>query len=343
MTVGNDTGPASFRYGIELTPDRSVDNLVELALEAERVGTGAIFASNHYHNRDPFVTLGAIGRATDTIALGPGVVNPYELHPARIATQVATLDDLTDGRAICGIGAGDESTLSALGLEQSAPIGTMSESVELLRKLFAGDRVTSDGHVSTANAGLNYGGRSIPLFVGAQGPQMLRLAAQKADGILVNAAHPAEYRFASEHIAAGLENSGDSDRAPTIVGFASVSVAQTGSSAKDAARAPVAFITASAPDRVLERHDIDLDRRQSITRALEGNNRNEAYDLVTESMLEAFAIVGTPDRVADQFQTLGKYTDAIVAASPLGPDRERAIEHLGSIMGRLRSPAAEPS
>src|SRR6056297_943052 len=98
-------------YGIELTPEHPIDRIVDLATQAEAEGFEAALVSSHYFNRDPCMTLSQVATATDEIAIGPAATNPYETHPVSLASSLATLQELSDGRAIFGLGPGDPSAL----------------------------------------------------------------------------------------------------------------------------------------------------------------------------------------------------------------------------------------
>lgn len=310
---------------IELTPEGPVAEVVDLAREAERRGFDALFASGHYFNRGQFVTLARIAAETDAIQLGPGVANPYETHPVTLASQVGTLDEVSDGRAIFGIGAGDRSTLHNLGIDRDRPLRRVLEAFTVARDLWAGTRVDHDGTFTARDAGLNHGPYEIPVYVGAQGPHMLRMSAKHADGVLYNASHPADVAWAADRVAEGLDQRPDDRGAFTFLVFASVSVAEDADAAREAARPPVAFITAGAPSTVLERHDIDRGAAKRVGEAIERGDYGAAAGRVTAPMLDAFSVAGTPDDVARRFGEFGADADGVVAGSPLGPDRERAI------------------
>lgn len=329
--------PPRIAFGVELTPDAPAEEVVRLAKSAETAGADVLFVSNHYNNRDPFIHLASIAQATNTVNLGPGIINPYETHPVRIASQMATLDELSTGRAVCGIGAGDPSTLGDLGITRSRPARTVHESIDSIRMLLNGERVDNDGTFTVRGAQLNHARGNVPIFAGAQGPIMLRMSAAHANGILINAAHPLDYQWAQSHIEQGRNNRSDTLRPLTIAGFASVSIAEDRKAAREAARPPVAFITAGAPDEVLERHDLDLDVAGEIQQAISSGQRERAYATVTPEMIETFCIAGTPTFVRDRFTALYEEIDAIVAASPLGPDRQLAIELLADIYAELRA------
>jgi len=197
-------------WGIELTPEHPPERVADLAALAEDKGFDIAFASSHYFNRDPFVVLSRMADATNEIRLGPGVVNPYETHPVKLAAQTATIDEISDGRGVFGVGAGDRSSLSNLGLERDSPLRRVLETFDLARELWDGRTVTHEGTFTARDASLNLEPPSeeIPVYVGAQGPHMLRMSAKHADGVLVNAAHPRDLEWA----AGQLEQGGRNDR-----------------------------------------------------------------------------------------------------------------------------------
>ena len=182
---------------IELTPEHPVPQLREWAETAEAEGFDTAFVSHHYNNRDEFVALTEMARATDRLRLGPGVVNPAETHPVTLASRMATLDELADGRGVFGVGPGDRATLSNLGLDLDSPLRLVLETMQVARKLWDGERVDHDGTFEAVDAGLNYEAGSVPVYVGAQGPHMTRMSAKYADGVLYNGSHPRDIAWGS--------------------------------------------------------------------------------------------------------------------------------------------------
>ncbi|MFP9190300.1 5,10-methylenetetrahydromethanopterin reductase [Natronosalvus vescus] len=313
-------------WGIELTPEHPPARLASLAARAEDEGFDVAFASSHYFNRDPFATLSLMAEATDSIRLGPGVVNPFQDHPVPLAARVATIDEVSDGRGVYGIGAGDRSALSNLGIEHERPLRRVLESFSVARDLWAGDTITHEGTFTARDASLNLEPRDIPVYVGAQGPHMLRMSAKHADGVLINASHPRDLEWAAEQVEIGLADRPDDRGAFESLAFASVSVADTDDAAREAARPPVAFIAGGAAPPVIERHGLDVEAVETVRGHLEAGDLSDAFAAVTPPMIDAFAIAGTTETVADQFADALSFVDGIVVGSPLGPDLEAAIE-----------------
>jgi len=312
--------------GVELAPEHPVSRLTDLAVAAEDEGFDAVFASHHYNNRDEFVALADIARATDTVRLGPGITNPFETHPVTLASRMATLDELADGRGIFGVGAGDQSTLSNLGYGGGSPLRRVLESMQVARKLFDGERVDHDGTFEAVDAGLNYDARSIPVYVGAQGPDMTRMAAKYADGVLFNGAHPRDIEWAADRVEEGLDARPDHRGDFDFAAYASVSVAADADAAREAARPPVAFIAGSAPPPVLERHGLDREQASDIGDRIAAGDFTEAFGLVSEAMIDAFCIAGEQERVAERMAEVLDTADSFVVGSPLGPDLDAAID-----------------
>ncbi|MDS0280586.1 5,10-methylenetetrahydromethanopterin reductase [Haloarcula onubensis] len=321
-------------YAIELTPEEPVAQLTDYAVTAEEEGFDAVFASHHYNNRDQFVALSSMAQATDELLVGPGIANPYETHPVTLASRVATLEEVSDGRALFGVGPGDKSTIRNLGFDHDDALRRVLETFKVAQRLWDGERVDHDGTFRADDAGLNYEVGEIPVYVGAQGPHMTKMAAKHADGALYNGSHPKDLAWAREQVDSMAEDR-VAESEFDLAAYASVSVAEDADAAREAARPPVAFVTAGSPPPVLDRHGIDREVASDIGDAISAGEFEDAFGLVTEPMLDAFCIAGTPADVAERTEALREYADSVVFASPLGPDVEDAIALLGAATDRF--------
>jgi 5,10-methylenetetrahydromethanopterin reductase len=311
-------------HGIELTPEHPTERLVELASDAEREGFDAVLVASHYFNRDPFVVADRIACATDEVLVGPAAANPYDAHPVALASRVGTLAETSDGRALFGLGPGDRSTLADLGVDRDSPLRRVLETMQVSRRLFAGEAVDHDG-TFRADAELEYDVGDVPVHVGAQGPHMTRMAGKYADGILFNGSHPADLSWARDRVEEGREERADDLPAPELLAYASVSVAADEDAAREAARPPVAFIVGGAAPPVLQRHGIDEAAAETVRDRLEGGDYTDAFDAVTPGMVDAFAAAGTPEAVGERLAALLEHADGLLLGSPLGPDLEAAV------------------
>jgi len=337
--LANDLTPeVPLVFGIELTPEHSIDRLTDLGTAAEAAGYDAIFVSSHYNNRSPFAVLSRLAAETETVRLGPGVVNPLERHPVTLAGEVATVAEASDGRAVFGVGPGDPSTLGNLGLADERGLRPVLEAFKIAQRLWDGERVTHDGTFTAEDAGLNFGVPTpIPTYVGGEGPHMCKMAAKHADGLLYNGAHPADLRWARAQVEDGLDDRLDGLGEFDLAAYASVSVAADGEAAREAARPPVAFIAAGSPPPVLDRHGVDPDRASDIGNHIGAGDFSDAFDLVTPAMIDAFCAAGTVDEVADRLAALLEHADSVVVGSPLGPDLDAAIDLAATAHDRATS------
>lgn len=300
---------------IELVAEHPVDRLTELGVTAEREGFEAVWVTDHFNNRNPWVVLSSIAEATDDVELGPGVTNPYYAHPAWTASAVASLDELSGGRARLGIGPGDVNTLNTLELERGSPLYDVLDAVKLTRQLLSGETASFDGVADDAK--LNYSARDVPVYVGAQGPNMLRMANDHGDGVLINASHPDDFRWSFDQM---------EERKTEMLAYTSFSVDDDREAAAEAARQPVAFVAAGSPPPVLDRHGVGQEIADEIGDHIERGEFEAAFSKVTEDMLEAFCVYGTPDecrRRVEELYSVG--VDTLVVGSPLGPDPERSM------------------
>lgn len=320
--------------GIELTPERPVSRIAELGERAESNGFDAVFSSCHYNNRDPFVALDRIATRTDDVRLGPGIANPYETHPVTLASRVASLDEASGGRAVFGIGPGDRSTIENLGFEHDRALRRVLEAFKVAQDLFAGERVDHDGTFEATDAGLNFDvpGETVPVYVGGQGPHMIRMSAKHADGLLFNGSHPKDMAWAAEQVEKGLKERPEERGEFDFAAYASISLSSDAGAAREAARPPVAFIAAGAAPPVLDRHEIDRETAATVGEHISAGEFEAAFDAVTGKMIDAFCIAGTPEDVEGRVDDVLEHADSFVAGSPLGPDLDEAVRLAGSVL-----------
>jgi coenzyme F420-dependent glucose-6-phosphate dehydrogenase len=172
------------------------EDLLKQAVEAERAGFDGVACSDHLQpwwepgeSGHAWVWLGAAGQATDGLALGTAVTPPGpRYHPVLIAQAWATLERLFPGRPFLGIGSGEslnESPLAAIWPRVPEQVERMEEGLEIIRRLFDGERLSYDGrHFQTDEAILHTRpNRRPPIYVSAFGPKAAGVAARWADGL----------------------------------------------------------------------------------------------------------------------------------------------------------------
>ncbi len=161
--------------------------LAELGRLAERFGVNGVWVSSLLDSRDPFANLALLAQTSSRIRLGPIAVNPFDTHPVKIAAALLTLNEMAEGRAQIVIGGGGEA-LQALGIRPERRVRAVRECVEIIRAAASGERVSYAGERFRVDSLQLRWLESPPprLLVGASQPQMLRMAAGCADGIMMS-------------------------------------------------------------------------------------------------------------------------------------------------------------
>ena len=182
-----------FSVTANVMPDGPVGEVASAARLAEHLGFSSIWVLDEgIVTRDVYIALAAVAAATKTLALGTGITNPYTRHPGVTANAIATLDELSEGRAFVGLGAGGGLTLSPLAIPRHRPVLAVEEMVHCLRRLFSGATVDFRGEtLELDSAQLSYARRDIEIWMAGRGPRMLEVAGRLADGVHLSYLHKA--------------------------------------------------------------------------------------------------------------------------------------------------------
>ncbi len=315
-------------FGIEFVPRDLYWRTTFYAIQAEKTGFNTLWVTDHFNNRNVYVSLAIVSAYTDRIKFGPGVTNPYMAHPIVTAQAVSTLNEIAPGRVICGIGVGDRTTLEMVNMKPSKPLATVRESVEIIREITSGENLVMQGEIFTVSgAKLNFRMTNrIPIFVGAQGPKMLALAAEVGDGVLINASHPDDIEHAMGFVEEGAAKAGKALGDLEVAAYTSFSIAKEPEKAAKAVVPVVAYIVAGCPESILQNHGISIETGTRIRKAIVRGEWKEAFSHITGEMIEAFSICGTPETVVEKIHKLVKAgTTQIVAGSPIGPNMRKSI------------------
>ncbi len=318
------------RFAVEFVPQEAYWQTTALGILAEKFGFDFLWITDHFNNRSVYVILSLLANYTEKIKLGPGVTNPYLINPVQTASTLMSLDNLSGGRVVLGIGAGDKITLGHLGVERSKPLTAVRESVQIFRTLFDKGKIKGfEGKIfSVEKAKLAFEKTGeLPIYIGAQGPKMLQLSGEFGQGTLINASHPRDFEYAIPLIKKGAEKAGRTLADVDVGAYASVSVAKKPEKATKAATPVVAFIVAGSPPVVLERHGISVESAQKVSGPLTKGDFPGAFGAVTEEMLESFCIRGTPDECLEKIKALQKIgITQFIFGSPIGPKKRQSME-----------------
>jgi 5,10-methylenetetrahydromethanopterin reductase len=275
--------------------------LIQTASLAESKGVESVWVADHCFWRDSLSLLAAIAVNTKRVRIGTGVLNPYTRNPAMMATSIATIDELSGGRVILGIGSGVQKSIEQMGIKADRPLEAVADCVNILRTLLAGKEVTMNGYYGLRHLKLNFKPlrEHVPIFIGAIGPHMLRLAGAIGDGILFPAGTSPKFaEYAIPIVRTAAEGVGRDFRKIDIAALVISSVHENSEKAKRALRLAIAYsVSGKVGMRSLLRSGVKFENSQLLSEIFEKIgplDPERASKHVTNQMIEVLSASGTP-------------------------------------------------
>jgi len=284
---------------------RTLDESVTRAKEAERLGYESVWVTQLPDARDAALVLAAYAAATQWVRLGTAVLPIYTSHPTAMVQMAATLDEMSGGRFILGLGVSHKVTVESMwGLKLEHPVEAMREYVAIVRSSLRDGASAYEGKQFSAQWSYSAPRRGdLPLMISALGPLMLELAGEVADGVVLWMCSPRYIRDAVlQHVARGREKAGKSMDGFEVVAAVPVCLTSDRAGGLDAFRKTVERY-ASLP---FYRRVLDAG----------GFAEDLAAGRVTDEMLDELGGVGDESQVRDAVE---RYRDAGVTLPSVGP------------------------
>jgi 5,10-methylenetetrahydromethanopterin reductase len=279
---------------------RTVHEAVSRAQRAEALGFEALFlADSQMNNVDPYQALALCAVKTKYIRLGTAVTNMVYRDPTITANSFATLNEISQGRAIIGMGTGDGPVYS-LG-RTATKLADFEKGLRLMRDLLHdhGIDVPAGDERVGGNVRLRAGKRPVPLYISAEGPKALRLVGRICDGVILGTGFDQQVTdWARRQISGGAKESGRTLDEIDLMPAGMIAVHEDGNIARQKVRARMAnrahhnfrFTMETVPEgeaagvqRFMDNFDISKPIEDRIN-----------PELVTDYLLERFTIAGTP-------------------------------------------------
>lgn len=275
---------------------------------------------------------------TNTIRVGTGII-PISIHNiATIARTALTLNEIGGGRYIQGIGLGGMQDLVRLGIQLEKPVTELRMNTLVLRQLFKGEVVTVKSELMNLNSFSlkTSDGVNIPIFFGVRGPQMLKLAGEIADGVILSG--PIDYlKYAIDAIEKASEGQKRQNKIVEKVVWLPTIPTFKGGNEKLAKRV-VATVIADTPTQVLDLLDIDRERADKMRRVFAKSGSKDAAEIVNQDLIDTFAISGSCEHMVDRFDIINKIGASEVILGPpfSGEWREAMAEIFTEILHRRK-------
>jgi 5,10-methylenetetrahydromethanopterin reductase len=289
-----------------------------------------------------YLTLAALN--SEQLLLGTGVTHPFTRHPAMNVNAIATLDEISEGRAILGIGAGDSPTVE-LGFAP-AKVQIVREMIEVARRLMAGETLDYEGPAFRIKHGhLHYKFRDrVPIYMACSGPRMLELAGELADGVIVQCGlFPEAIEFAREHVARGAARAERSREEVDFWVMMCGAISNDRSVAMNRSRTMAAWFAQMAP-HMCEVAGVDRATVEKIQAAYSGGEFHQAQAaaaLTPDTMVEYFTLGGTPEDARARLERLIACGVKGFNYMPTGAGRPESLGlFAGEVMRPLRTEKA---
>ncbi len=295
--------------------DRPLPEVAELTRRAEDLGFDGVWLADHYFARDAVAALALMADRTSRITLGTAVVSPFLRHPALLASTSATLQELSGGRFVLGLGPGGFEFGTQLALSLRRPLGATRESVQIVRALQDGTADVSGQTFATTGARLHFSAAPSPIYLAARGPKMLQLAGQISDGVITHGLAPTHVRYVREH----LRTAGDHrpERSVSLALMLDVQIDADRQRAVDELRPRcITMAGGSYADELIEVYGLNREHVTALRAAVRAGQ--EPATLVTDEMVDGFCVAGPPGHVADRMAQLADsgVDEVILSVSP---------------------------
>ena len=321
------------RFGLTIVPDDS-HALGDLARLMEEKGYALLgMADSQSLFRELYVSLTVCALASTRLRLGPTVTNPITRHPAVTASAIATLDEVSGGRAFLGVGSGD-SAIYNLG-QRLTSLETLRRTLVTLKALMRGEPVEFEGRSIHAR----WIKKPVPLWISAEGPKTLELAGELCDGVIVGTGlTPEVIEDSLACLERGASRSGRSLKDLDVWWFAKGNVADTRDRAVAevkmalAASANHAFRVTLEGKHVPQRYHAAIHELQRRYAAHQHEHFGPTVNAalpdelgLTDYLAERFAIVGTAEDCATKIEGLRTQGVSQILLTAIVPDRARFI------------------
>lgn len=286
------------KFGATFLAHPPSSRIVDLAVRAEAAGFDYVFVNDcDTLFEDPWPIFALIAKETERVRIGPCVTNPVNRDWSVLAGLIATLDEMSGGRMVCGIGRGD-AAVRTLGLPP-ASVRNLEECIAAIRALVSGRSARYGG----GEARLQWvRGRELEVWGAAYGPKVLQTVGRSCDGCLIQAADEAMLRWALPFVRAGAEAAGRDPGEVQVMAGAPAYVSEDAAHAHDQLRwfaASVANHVAALIRRYGDRLPVEIrdiaKGRVEYDYATKGKAGSKSSAFVTDELNTRLCLIGAPE------------------------------------------------
>jgi len=338
------------KLGLNLPYEGSLSfpEAVELAQRAEALGYESVWMPEAY-GTDAISILGALSARTERINLGTGIVNVFSRTPALLAQTAATLDLISGGRFVLGLGTSGYQVVTGWhGMAFDRPLLRMRETIAIVRQVLRRDRLLFDGQVFQLDKGLKLLAHpvrdTVPIYLATLTPGGLRLTGELADGWIPTLFSPEHMNLFRPELEAGARIAGRSVDSIAIAPHVPVSIDEDRARAREALKPWVGLYVGGMGSKSKNFYN-DLvskygfaDDARSLQELYLGGKQLEAIRRVPDALVDAISIAGPPSYVRERLRVWATAGVTTLLASVHGKtqaDRLRTLEMLAAAASTL--------
>jgi 5,10-methylenetetrahydromethanopterin reductase len=320
------------RIGIAISGGASPADIIDLVVLAESLGYESAWVAEG-HGGDQFAILAACAMRTSRIRLGTSISSVFVRTAPTIAMAASTIADLSGGRFILGLGSSHKAQVEPEhGMVYSKPLTRTRETVAIVRELIREGRVSFQGEtIRIENFDLWYAPRyrDIPVYLSAVFQKGIVLCGEVADGIILTRSTLRTAAQVRVQLAEGARNAGRDPSQIEVTTLLPTSVGDTHDAALAALRPGIAFYCGFFPryNRMMAEHGFAAEAA-AIAEAWARSDRESAERAVSDAMIDATTVSGTPDQCRDRVEAYRQSGIALPIISPFarGPDAKARFE-----------------
>jgi F420-dependent oxidoreductase-like protein len=289
-------------------PDAPWRETLDAAVLAEALGYSSLTVGESWGG-DAFTTIAQFAAVTSRIGVGTSIVPVFARTPANIAMTALNLDRMSEGRFSLGLGTSGQAVVEDFHGERFAkPIARMREYIDIIRKATRGERLDHEGeffHTQRFTLQIRPFRAGLPIYIASLGPESLRMTGELADGWLPIFLAPSRMATAVAEIKASAEAAGRSMQDIKVSPQVSTYVTDDVAGARDRERPHIAFYIGGMGvfyHRYWRRIGFAAEADR-IREAYLSRDRDGAARLVTDEMVDAVTIIGTPDECRVKMQS----------------------------------------
>ncbi len=293
-----------------MLPDYPMGESIDMIRTADELGYYACYSVDETWHKDLWVVFAAAADKTQQIRFGPNVTHVFLREPTLICQQLATLDELTNGRAEAVVSTGNFGLLAQYGIDwaRQKPLSRLKEALHVMRIFLDEGAITFEGDFFSYNGLYTFARpvqERIPLRMGGmKGPRSFQTAGEIADGLHHALSYSREaYDYVAENVRVGTEKAGRDFDSFDLGAWVVTVVSEDGDAARRAARILVSFYISSMPDEQLQRHGIDPGELAPVVEALGAGDIPRAVELFRPEYAEKLSLAGTPEEVVEKIRT----------------------------------------